>query len=47
MVAKNKHHVRKEHGQWGMSFPGDSSISSRKMITMKMLQNLGQFGTFW
>ena len=47
MVAENKHHIRKEHvpKQWGMGFPGDSSISSRKIVTMKMRQNLGHFVT--
>ena len=47
MLPKNKHHIRKEHGlkSWGMDFPGDSKISSRKIITMKMRQNLGHFGT--
>ena len=47
MVAKNKHHIRKEHGLTpsGMGFPRDSSISSRRIITMKMRQNLRHFGT--
>ena len=51
-------HIRKEHGRkpWGMGYPGDTSTSSRKVITMKMRQNLGhsvrdrlsrfKFGTF-
>ena len=47
MLAKNKYHIRKEHGpkSWGMGFPGDSLISARKIITMNMRQNLGDFGT--
>ena len=46
MVAKNKHHVWKERGPkpWGMSFPSVSLISSRKIITIKVQQNLGHFG---
>ena len=34
-VAKNKHHIRKEHSPklWGI--PGNSLILSRKIITMK------------
>ena len=46
-VAKNKHHIRKEHGPkpWGMGSSGVSLISSRKIITMKMRQSLGHFGT--
>ena len=47
MLAKNKHNIRKGHGPkpWDMRFPGDLSISSRKIITMKMRQTLGHFGT--
>ena len=47
MVAKNKHHIRKEHGLklWGIEFHGNSLIFSRKIIRMKMRQNLGYFGT--
>ena len=47
MVAKNKHHIRKEHGPkpWSMGFPGNLSFSFRKIITLKMRQNLEQFGT--
>ena len=47
MVAKNKHHIQKQHGPkpWGMGFSGDSSISSRKIITIKIRQNLGHFDT--
>ena len=30
---------------WSMCLPGDSSNSSRKIITMKMRQSLGHFGT--
>ena len=43
MVAKNKHHIRKKHGPkpWGVWFPADSAISSRKIITIKMRQSLG------
>ena len=35
MVAKNKHHIRKEHDSkpWVIGFTGDSSIVSRKIIT--------------
>ena len=42
MLDTNKHHIRIEHGprRWGMDFPCDSSISPRKIITMKMRQNL-------
>ena len=47
MKAKNKHHIRTEHGPkpWDMNFPGDLSISARKIITMKTRQNLGHFVT--
>ena len=47
MLAKNKYYVRKKHGPkpYGMNLPDESSISSRKIITMKMRQNLGHFGT--
>ena len=46
MAARNKHHIWKKRDPkpWNMGFPGDSSISSRKIITMKMRQNLGHFG---
>ena len=45
--AQNKHHISKDLGPkpWDMGFLSDSSISSRKIITMKMLQDLGHFGT--
>ena len=47
ILSKNKHHTRKKHGPkpWVMDFPGDSSISSRKIIKTKMRQNLGHFDT--
>ena len=47
MVAENKHHIRKKDGSKpsDMGFPGDSSISSKKIITMKTRQSLGHFGT--
>ena len=46
MVAK-KHHIQKEHGPkpWGMSFPGGSSISSGKIMPMKMRQGVRHFDT--
>ena len=45
MVAKNKHHIGKEHGPkpWAIGFTGDSSISTRQIIMMKMRQSLGLF----
>ena len=47
MLAKSKHHIWKEHGLklWDMAFPGDSSIFSRKIVTMKIRQDLGHFST--
>ena len=47
MVAKDKHYIRKEHGPkpWDMGSPGDSQISSRKIITIKMRQKLDNFHT--
>ena len=47
MVAKIKHHIRKDHRVklWGMGFPGDSSISSTIIIMIKLRQNLGNFDT--
>ena len=47
MISANKQHILKQHGAKpkGMDFPGDSSIFSKKIITIKMRQNLGNFGT--
>ena len=46
MLARNKHHIWKEHGPkaWDMDIPRDSLISSSEMIMMKMQQNSGLFG---
>ena len=46
ILAKNKHHIWKELGPkpCRIDFTGDSLIFSRKIITVKIQQNLGHFG---